>query len=109
MYIISQNAINALRSRVNFKQQNTKVFRQDGFYTDNRPMILSLHDNNIAKLYDDGMLYVSCAGWDTRTTCERLRALGVKIWHKKGQLMIGDIAINSYDWYKINEKGEIDA
>lgn len=109
MYIISQQAAAALRSKTEYKNANTEVFVQPGYVDDKRPMVLSLWDNLIAKLYDDGALYVSCAGWDTRTTCERLRALGVKIWHKRGQLMIGDIAINSYDWYKINDKGVIDA
>lgn len=33
-------------------------------------------------------LNITMAGWDTRTTADRLRALGVDIYHKRGELYI---------------------
>ncbi|MCQ2075973.1 MAG: hypothetical protein MJZ20_02920 [Bacteroidaceae bacterium] len=103
MHIVSQKAATALRSKTTFQLQNTKVFRKEyGYTNDTCPMVLSLWDNIIAELFDDGRMFVNMCGWDSRTTCERLRALGVQVHHNRGKLMIGDTEINAYTTYRIN-------
>jgi len=44
-------------------------------------------------------LHICQRGWDTRTTNNRLRALGVAIEHKRGKLYINGQPANAYDTY----------
>lgn len=46
-------------------------------------------------------LNVCLQGWDTRTTANRLRALGVAIEHKLGRLYINGQQANAYDTYRM--------
>jgi hypothetical protein len=47
---------------------------------------LKLFGNKIAAIESDGRLWISNAGWDTKTTKERLNGLpGVSIQQKKGE------------------------
>ncbi len=49
-----------------------------------------LHGNKIVKR-ENGKVLISTAGWNTRTTIERLNAFTNKRVHvKKGQLMLGE-------------------
>lgn len=76
---ITQQAIAALGARRKFKLDNTLVVVQEG------EAKLILHGSIIAKLTADGRLFITTAGWNTRTTFERLRHLpGVSIQTVKG-------------------------
>jgi hypothetical protein len=49
-----------------------------------------LHGNKIVKR-ENGKVFISTAGWNTRTTIERLNAFTNKrVYVKKGQLMLGE-------------------
>lgn len=60
---------------------------------------LRLWGNKIAWQDSRGNLCFCLCGWDSRTTCERLRALGLPIWHKRGGLYCGDDLIESRGQY----------
>ena len=63
-----------------------------------------LHGYMIIERREDGV-YITNAGWNTRTTNDRLNGLcrvyNVNVYHKNGQLMLND---NEWDgkWIKIN-------
>ena len=77
---ITQNAINAFQNRVPFNQANTTVL------VVGQTVELRLHGNLIASRDSAGTLRVSSAGWETKTTKERLNGLpGVSINQSKGQ------------------------
>lgn len=90
MYMISEKSAQALRNGTEYKNNNTRVYNNAMF----------LHGNKIAWT-DGGRLYYCLCGWDTRTTCERLRALGIAINHRRGRLFCDDKAINEYDIYSV--------
>jgi hypothetical protein len=92
-YIISKESAAALLSGREYKKQNTQVSNEYGQNT------LRLWGNRIAWLSESGILGFSLCGWDSRTTCERLRALGLPIWHKRGGLYCGDDLIESRGQY----------
>lgn len=88
---ISEKSAQALRNNTEYKNNNTQVY-------DNK---MFLHGNKIAWI-EGGRLYFCLCGWDTRTTCERLRALGLNIHHKNKKLFFNDKAINDVDTFCIN-------
>lgn len=88
MSMISEKSAQALRNGEKYKNANTQVYDDKMF----------LHGNKIAWI-ENGRLYFCLCGWDSRTTCERLRALGIAINHRRGRLFCGDKAINEYDIY----------
>ena len=62
---------------VPFKKSNMEVSREGTIY------YLKLHGNKIAALEPDGKMWISNAGWFSRTTKERLNGLpGVAIYQK---------------------------
>ena len=61
--------INAIQAGKDFKSNNTTVVWEDGSAT------IRLHDNRIGMVDRQGNLYVTWAGWTTRTTTTRLTAL----------------------------------
>lgn len=91
MSIISTKSAQALRNNTQYKNNNTQVY-------DNK---MFLHGNKIAWIQNNRLYYCLC-GWDTRTTCERLRACGIKINHRRGRLFCDDKAINEYDTFYID-------
>ena len=90
MSIISEKSAQALRNGTEYKNTNTQVYNNAMF----------LHGNKIAWIEGARLFYCLC-GWDTRTTCERLRALGIAINHRRGRLFCDDKAINEYDIYSV--------
>ena len=66
---VSDAAVNALLKHKNFNSRNTKV-RREGDKTH-----IYLHDNRIATHHADGSITGTAAGWESRTTNERLNAL----------------------------------
>lgn len=84
----------AWRAGRNFKLRNTQV------EVVGRTRRLYLHGNLIAE-FKDGELRVTLAGWNTPTTRERLKAVGVVAWTHKGQAFIDGMPVSSYDWHKI--------
>lgn len=70
-----------------------KKFRRDNTHTDGTT--LYLHGHAIAKIDDtDGMVYVRSAGWETKTTKERLNGIpGVRI-HQKNWMWF----LNNHPW-----------
>lgn len=89
-YIISQRAAAALFNGRQMQQSNTSVYNN----------AMYLHCNKIAWLDDKNTICFCLCGWDTRTTCERLRACGLPIWHKRGVLYCGKSIINDCDKYE---------
>lgn len=95
--IISTKAASAFYNNQKFSLSNT--------YVNNNQMFL--HNNKILWKDESGAICFSLCGWDTLTTCARLRAAGLKINHKRGKLYYDDIAINCFDSYKINQDDTI--
>ena len=66
---IEKMMVNAVANKQNFRLNNTEVRNING------AIFVALHGNLIyAKI--NGVHYYSNAGWNTRTTASRLRALG---------------------------------
>lgn len=97
MYKISSNAANALWQSCKYQNANTCVFVND----DNKSVLL-LWGHRIAWKITHNTIGFSLCGWDTRTTCERLRACGVPINHKKGVLCCGNVEIDDCTPYSFN-------
>ncbi|MDB4461684.1 hypothetical protein N9043_01890 [bacterium] len=86
---ITQAAVSAFYSDVNFKSGNTVVTAGVGLITE-----MKLHGNVIARK-KDGKVEINNCGWETNTTKERLNGLnGVKInaknkiWFLNGDIML---------------------
>lgn len=81
---ITDHSVGAFLARKPFKQANMEV-RVDGAVGEGSTSVLLLHGNEIAKLYSDGSIDVTNAGWFTRTTKDRLNGIpGVSINQKAG-------------------------
>lgn len=78
---ITRQAVNAFYNRYNFRLNNTEVRNFENGNT-----CLYLFGNRIAILTKDNTLAFCCCGWDSPTTLERLRGLGLNIRKDKGQL-----------------------
>lgn len=77
---ITQDIVNAF--------QNSRSLRIDNSRTDGES--LWLFDNKIAEIRRDG-LWITNAGWDSRTTNERLNGLsGVHVRKQRGTLLLND-------------------
>ena len=86
---ITQQAVQAFQSSRPFKSGNTqvRVLTQAPFSPGSGSLVLlELHGNTIARHESwNGRTYVTDAGWDTRTTKERLNGLdGVSISQRRG-------------------------
>ena len=95
--IISTKAASAFYNNQKFSLSNT--------YVNNNQMFL--HNNKILWKDESGAICFSLCGWDTLTTCARLRAAGLKINHKRGILYYNDIAISDCESYRINDDDTI--
>lgn len=95
--IISMKAASAFYNNQKFSLSNT--------YVNNNQMFL--HNNKILWKDESGAICFSLCGWDTLTTCARLRAAGLKINHKRGQLYYDNISISDCESYKINDDDTI--
>jgi hypothetical protein len=74
---ITQESVSAFLDCRPFKKSNMEVVREGTIY------YLKLFGNKIAAIEADGRLWISDAGWDTRTTKERLNELpNVSIYQK---------------------------
>jgi hypothetical protein len=84
---ITEQAITNFYNQKQFNKSNTKVVvKQDC-------VELRLHDNLIA-VKDNKGVKITDAGWDTRTTFERLNGLqDVNIHRRKG-----DVYLNDHKW-----------
>ena len=91
---ITRQAVNAFYSRNNFKLSNTEVKNFENGNTG-----LFLFGNRIAILTKDNTLAFCCCGWDSPTTLERLRGLGLNIRKVKGQLRYAGAIIDPYKEY----------
>ena len=82
---ITQQSVQAFQSSRPFKSGNTqvRVIGQDG---GGFLVLLELHGNTIARYESwNGRTFVTDAGWNTRTTKERLNGLyGVSISQRRG-------------------------
>ena len=71
---------------VPFKKSNMEVSREGTIY------YLKLHGNKIAALESDGKMWISNAGWFSKTTKERLNGLpGVAIYQKNYNWILNGI------------------
>ena len=67
--------------------------------TESKDGVLYLHGNDIAKILDDGSVWVSNAGWHTRTTRSRINALCTLIRSD------AYVFIKDYTMYIIDHRG----
>ena len=82
MRTITKNAVNCFYNKGNGNFSNTSVI------TEGNTTKMFLFCNLIAKLEND-KLFITNAGWKSKTTKERLNALkGVNIFQKKGELFL---------------------
>ena len=93
---ITQEAINALYDKRNFKRDNTEVKEVINYSSATSSMVMYLHGNLIAEI-ENGDLYITNAGWKSNTTKERLNGLpNVNIvqrnfeWFLNGELWNGE-------------------
>lgn len=97
---ISAEAAKAFYNGRTFRRTNTEVT------TYNDESSLYLHGNRIAWTSNGRqVLNISQRGWDTATTNDRLRALGVSVYHKRGQLYINDEPRNACDTVSMPTRG----
>lgn len=76
---ITQESIQKFLNGTTFKRDNTEVVKEGTIY------YLKLFGNKIAALEPSGKMWISNAGWDSKTTKERLNGLpGVNIRQSKG-------------------------
>lgn len=79
---IEQEMLNAIKARKTWTGADTQVIKGD-----NDTLSIRLHGNTIAWVLKDGSIKVSkpvLYHWPTRTTCSRLRALGVNVSIRNG-------------------------
>lgn len=89
---ITKATVNAFLNRETLSTGNTVSTGDD----------LRLHRNKIAEHRADG-IYITTAGWETKTTLERLNGIpGVYIYRKKGDLFLNGILWDG-DWIKISQ------
>ena len=82
MRTITKNAVNCFYNKGNGNFSNTSVI------TEGNTTKMFLFGNLISKLEND-KLFITNAGWKSKTTKERLNALkGVNILQKKGELLL---------------------
>jgi hypothetical protein len=80
---ITEDAIRAFRNGDDFKQGNTEVYTWADSTLNMKGSVLLLHGHTIATLDADG-LFITLAGWASKTTKERLNGLpNVHIVQKK--------------------------
>ena len=85
MRTITKNAVNCFYNKGNGNFSNTSVI------TEGNTTKMFLFWNLIAKLEND-KLFITNAGWKSKTTKERLNALkGVNIFQKKGELLLNGV------------------
>ena len=94
--IISQKAASAFYAGRAFRLQNTEVRVYDNGVTE-----LYLHGNKIAQRAPGSVHGVrfTLAGWNTVTTRERLNALGIHVYTRKGTPYYDGVAISEYGMY----------
>lgn len=89
---ITKQTVNAFLNRKNLHLDNTWSNGDE----------LRLHNNKIAEHRTDG-IYITTAGWETRTTFERLNGIpGVSVYKKKGDLFLNGVLWDG-DWIKISQ------
>jgi hypothetical protein len=82
---ITQQSVQAFYNREAFNKSNMSVEISDNGYP-----LLKLHGNTIAGMDHMGV-WITDAGWPTRTTFERLKGLDdVSIYTKRGQVYLND-------------------
>jgi hypothetical protein len=85
---ITQESVQNFYNRVKFNKSNMSVQIEDDGYP-----LLKLHGNTIAGMDRMGV-WITDAGWATRTTFERLNGLdNVRVNTKKGQ-----VYLNGEEW-----------
>tara|TARA_R110002012_G_scaffold296449_2_gene493780 strand:- start:27 stop:368 length:342 start_codon:yes stop_codon:yes gene_type:complete len=106
---ITQDAINALYDKRNFKRGNTEVKEVINYQSATSSMVMYLHGHGIAML-EDNNLYIRHAGWQTNTTKERLNGLpNVHInqkdftWYLNGKKWIGGSEWTSLDCISLED------
>lgn len=90
---ITRQAKDAFNFGFNFHQSNTRVENN----------ALYLWGNKILWKNERGNICFSLCGWDTPTTCERLRAF-LPLTRKKGVLYWENTPINANDSYELSHE-----
>lgn len=94
MHKITNGASFAFNGGGEFKENNTIV----------KNNALFLHGYKIA-WKDGGQTCFCLQGWNTKTTRERLKGLGLPISVKRGKLYFDNLEINADDAYKVDDGG----
>lgn len=98
---ITQRAASAFFAGQNYRENNTEVNTYMGGLVE-----LRLHGHTIAQYgkYGDRYIKFTLAGYNTLTTRERLRGLGINIHTKKGKIFWDDREILPNQFYDSNIK-----
>jgi len=97
---ITEQAGEAFNTSKAFRKDNTAVELRDDIGVE-----LRLHGNLIAyKQQSTGDVSFTLAGWNTPTTRERLKAVGVQVNSIKGVPHYNGVAIDANAWYDIKYK-----
>ena len=80
-----------------------KKFRRDNTHTDGNT--LYLHNNAIAKIDENQIVWIRSAGWETKTTRERLNGIpGVRIHQKNWEWYLNNMLwSHSNEWTDIGK------
>lgn len=103
---ITDHSVGAFLARKPMKSGNMEV-RVEGTVGAESTSILLLHGNKIAKLYSDGCVDVTNAGWFTATTKDRLNGIPrVSVVQKKGVWYLNGVEWDG-DWQCVSERYHI--
>lgn len=84
---ITEEAIKHFYNKTTWIKSNTSVYVIKG------AVYLELFGNMIAVMHNNDELQITTAGWNSRTTRERLNGLkGVHVYMSKGQLVLNEKA-----------------
>lgn len=91
---IEQDMLEAIKYGRDWRKDNTEVMVDEGFKA------VFLHRHHIATVYPQGEVSVNTAtlsDWPTRTTVSRLRALGVDVYTRKGDVILNNEIVTRTD------------
>jgi hypothetical protein len=91
----TEEAIENFYKKKNWNKKNTEV-RVMG-----ENVFLLLNNNKIAHLFENGNLFITTSGWNTKTTLEILRGFNINISFRKNILLLNEKSWDG-EWIKIN-------
>ena len=91
---IERDMLDAIRGGFDWHKDNTEVVFSDYVGNPHLDATVYLHGHSIAEVLPDGSFEINTdtlAGWPTRTTVSRLRALGFDVRIKNGSPLVNGV------------------